>query len=50
MQQPSLVSSHLTVPQQRKTWQQGMPFFVQQQEQSPSLDRLQSSCSVAQSA
>jgi hypothetical protein len=48
MQQPSLVSSHLQVPQHRLTWQHWMPLSVQQQLQRLSQHMRQRFCSVAQ--
>ena len=46
MQQPSLVYSHLQLPQQRLTWQHWMPFQVQQQLHKPSASMRQRFCSV----
>jgi len=48
MQQPSLVYSHLQVPQVRLHWQQQMPFWQQQMLQSPSQSMRQRFCSVPQ--
>jgi hypothetical protein len=48
MQTPSLVDSHLQIPQHRLTWQQGIPFIVQQQLQSPSQSDWQRFCNVPQ--
>ena len=48
MQTPSLVHSVLQIPQHRLTWQQGMPFIVQQQLHSPSHSDWQRFCNVPQ--
>jgi hypothetical protein len=46
MQQPSLVNSHLQLPQVKLHWQQVMPFQVQQQLHRPSASMRQRFCSV----
>jgi hypothetical protein len=46
MQQPSLVNSHLQMPQVKLHWQQGMPLQVQQQLHRPSASMRQSCWSV----
>jgi hypothetical protein len=46
MQQPSLVYSHLQIPQVKLHWQQQMPLQVQQQLQSPSASMRQRFCNV----
>jgi hypothetical protein len=48
MQQPSLVNSHLQVPQVKLHWQQQMPFWQQQMLQRPSQSMRQRFCSVPQ--
>src|SRR5689334_8202201 len=46
MQQPSLVYSHLQIPQVKLHWQQEMPFSVQQQLHRPSANMRQRFCNV----
>jgi hypothetical protein len=48
MQQPSLVYSHLQIPQVKLHWQTQIPFWQQQQLQRPSLSMRQRFCRVPQ--
>lgn len=48
MQQPSLVTSHLQLPQQRLHWQTVIPFIVQQQLHIPPASILQRFCKAPQ--
>ena len=48
MQQPSLVNSHLQIPQVRLHWQQQMPLQVQEMLHMPSQSMRQRFCSVPQ--
>ena len=48
MHTPSLVHSHLHMPQARLNWQQGTPFIVQQQLHMPEQSILHRFCRVPQ--
>ena len=47
MHTPSLVGSHVQMPQARLHWQMEMPLSVQQQLHMPSLNILHRCCKVA---